>query len=341
MNAASESQASAAATGAVRGARIVSVASSVPEQVVTNVDLEERVDTTDEWIRTRTGIEERRIAPPEMSAIDFAHEASAKALERAQVSASDLDLIVVATLTPDHVFPATGCLLQDKLGATCGAFDLEAGCTGFIYAMTTAAQFIQAGGCDTVLVVGVDLLSRITDWNDRSTCVLFGDGAGAAVMQACGPGDGLLAWDLGSDGAGGELLMVPAGGSKRPITPEVVAKGEHYIYMNGREVFKFAVRVQGESAARALAKCGLTGDQVDCFVPHQANLRIIDAAAKRLSVPREKVFVNVQKYGNTSGASIPIALDEAQEQGLVFPGALVICVGFGAGLTWGSCVLRW
>ncbi|NCO41945.1 MAG: 3-oxoacyl-ACP synthase [Armatimonadetes bacterium CG_4_10_14_3_um_filter_66_18] len=325
----------------VRGARVASVASAVPAQIVTNQDLEKRVDTTDQWIRERTGIEERRIAPPEFSAIDFAHEAAEKALARAQVSADQLDLIVVATLTPDHPFPATACLLQNKLGAKCGAFDLEAGCTGFIYALTTAAQFIQSGGCDTVLVVGVDLLSRITDWKDRTTCVLFGDGAGAAVMTACEPGDGLLAWDLGSDGAGGPLLMVPAGGSKLPITAEAVAEGKHYIAMNGREVFKFAVRIQGESAERALSRCGLTGADVDCFVPHQANLRIIDAAMKRLSIPREKVYVNVQRYGNTSGASIPIALDEAQDEGFVFPGATVVCCGFGAGLTWGSCVLRW
>jgi len=251
----------------LRGARLASIASAVPDQVVTNFDLEKKVDTTDEWIRTRTGIEERRIAPPELAALDFAYEASVKALNRANLTAADLDLIIVATLTPDHQFPATGCLLQDRLGAACGAFDLEAGCTGFIYALTTAAQFIQTGGCTNVLVVGVDLLSRITNWDDRSTCVLFGDGAGAGVMTACEPGEGLLSWELGSNGAGGKLLIIPAGGSREPLTPEKVADRKHCIEMNGREVFKFAVRIQGESAERVLTKAGYTGRDVDCFVP--------------------------------------------------------------------------
>lgn len=336
-----ETRPPAPSTRKLQGARLASIASAVPDQVVTNLDLEKKVDTTDEWIRTRTGIEERRIAPPELAALDFAYAASVQALDRAGLTAADLDLIIVATLTPDHHFPATACQLQDKLGAACGAFDLEAGCTGFIYALTTAAQFIQTGGCTHVLVVGVDLLSRITNWDDRSTCVLFGDGAGAGVVTACEVGKGLLAWELGSNGAGGDLLMIPAGGSREPLTPEGLAAGRHFITMNGREVFKFAVRIQGEAAARVLEKAGYSGRDVDCFVPHQANLRIIDAAAKRLDVPRDKVFVNVNKYGNTSGASIPIALAEALEEGKVFPGALVVCVGFGAGLTWGACVLRW
>ncbi|NCO32520.1 MAG: 3-oxoacyl-ACP synthase [Armatimonadetes bacterium CG2_30_59_28] len=326
----------------VRPAGIVSIASHAPEKVLTNFDLEKMVDTSDEWIRTRTGIVERHIVADHECTSDLALEASRKAIARAQVSPDEIDLIIVATVTPDFPFPATACLVQERLGASrAGAFDLQAGCTGFIYALTVAAQFVSSGAMDTVLVIGADCLSRITDWTDRTTCVLFGDGAGAAVVRPVEAGRGLLAFDLGSDGSGSELLQVEVGGAKVPITQEMVAQKRQFISMSGNEVFRFAVRAMGESAERAMARCGITSEDVGCYIPHQANLRIIDSAAKRLHAPTDKVIVNVDKYGNTSCASIPLAFDEAVQDGRIKSGDIVVCVGFGAGLTWGSCVIQW
>lgn len=326
----------------VRAAGIVSIASYSPETVLTNYDLEKMVDTSDEWIRSRTGIAERRIVNEDETTSDLGVPASQIALERAGLTPQDVDLVIAATVTPDVPFPATACIIQNRIGATrAGAFDLQAGCTGFIYAVTTACQFVSSGAMDTVLVVGVDCLSRITDWSDRKTCVLFGDGGGAAVVRPVEEGYGLLAFDLGSDGAGGSLLQIEAGGARLPACQDTINNRQHFISMNGNEVFRFAVKVMGESAEKALAKCHLTSEEVGCFIPHQANLRIIDSAAKRLGVSMDRVVVNVDKYGNTSNASIPLAFDEALQQGRIHKGDVVVCVGFGSGLTWGSCVLRW
>lgn len=326
----------------VRSAGITGLGKYVPDRVLTNFDLEKMVDTSDEWIRTRTGISERRLADDNEATADLAVKAGEAALQDAGISAEDVDIVVVATLSPDCVIPATGCLVQDRLGATrAGAFDMEAGCTGFVYGLSMAGGYVSSGIADTVLLIGAECLSRVTNWQDRSTCVLFGDGAGAAVIQPVAEEEGFLAFDLGSDGSGGELLKIEAGGSRRPASRETVDNALHFINMNGNEVFRFAVKIMEQSVENALGKCGLTSDQVDCFVPHQASTRIIEAAAKRLNLPPEKVFINIDRYGNTSAASIPIALTECKVEGRIKKGDLVVCVGFGAGLTWGSCVLRW
>lgn len=326
----------------LRGAGIIGVGSYVPEKVLTNADLEKMVDTTDEWITTRSGISERRIIADDQVTSDLALAASKRALESAGIGPEDLDLIICATITGDMPFPSTACLLQDKLGApNTPAFDLQAGCSGWVYALSVGAQFVRSGAYDHVLVVGVDVLSRFTDWTDRSTCVLFGDAAGAAVLGPTTTDAGLLSFTLGSDGAGGELLKIDAGGSKMPTTEETVRDRMHFIKMEGREVFKFAVRIMGEASIKALEACGLATEDVDLFVPHQANTRIIDAAASRLGLPSEKVFINVQNYGNTSAASIPLALDEARRAGKIKQGDVIVCVGFGAGLTWAAAVLKW
>lgn len=316
--------------------------SCVPERVLTNADLERMVDTTDEWIRTRTGIRERRIADPDTATSDLAAVAAQRALDEAGVAAADVDLIIVATVTPDMPFPATACIVQDRLGARkAAAFDLETACSGFVYALAAGAQFIEAGVYDTVLVIGAETLSKIVDWSDRRTCVLLGDGAGAVVLRPVGPDEGVLSFHLGADGSGAELLKVPAGGSRRPASRETVEQRLHYVYMNGREVFKFAVRVMGEAAQAALARCGLTFADVDLYVPHQANYRIIEASAERFGLPMERVYVNIDRYGNTSAASIPVALDEACSRGLLRPGHVALLVAFGGGLTWGAAVVRW
>jgi 3-oxoacyl-[acyl-carrier-protein] synthase-3 len=253
-----------------------------------------------------------------------------------------VDLVVVATMTPDMPYPPTACLVQDRLGARrAGAFDLSAACTGFVYALAVGAQFIETGVYDTVLVIGAETMSRIVDWSDRRTCVVFGDGAGAAVLRPVEPDAGLLGVHLGADGSGAELIMQPAGGSRLPASHETVAQRLHYLRMNGREVFKFAVRVMGEAAQRALEQCGLSFADVDLYVPHQANYRIIEASAERFGLPMERVFVNIDRYGNTSAASIPVALDEACSQGRLRRGDTVLLVAFGSGLTWGAAVLRW
>ncbi|HUV05878.1 MAG TPA: beta-ketoacyl-ACP synthase III [Armatimonadota bacterium] len=326
----------------LRGAGIIGIGSFAPQKVLTNLDLERIVDTTDEWIFTRSGIRERHVAEEKTGASDLALEASKRALESASIRPEDIDLVICATITGDMPFPATSCLVQDRIGATkAAAFDLQAGCSGWVYALATASQFVRLGTYDYVLAVGVDVLTSVTDWTDRSTCVLFGDAAGATVIGPTAPGTGVLSACLGANGSRGDLLRIDAGGSKLPASEETVRNRQHYIKMEGREVYKFAVRIMGEASIKALEMCGLKPTDVDLFVPHQANIRIIEAAAERLNFPQEKVFVNVQSYGNTSAASIPLALDEAYRLGRIKQGDIVAVVGFGAGLTWAASVLKW
>ncbi len=326
----------------LHSAGIIGIGSFAPPKTLNNLDLEKVVDTTDEWITERSGIKERHIVEDGVAASDLAVEAAKRALESCSLSPDKIDLVVCATITGDMPFPATASLIQDRLGVSnAPAFDLQAGCSGWVYAVSVASQFVRAGTYRHVLAVGVDILSCVTDWTDRSTCVLFGDGAGAAVVGAVPGGAGVLSAVLGSDGSGGELLRIEAGGSRLPTSAETVRNCQHYIRMEGREVFKFAVRIMGEASVQALEACGLTPQDVDLFVPHQANIRIIDAAAKRLGLPDEKVFVNVQNYGNTSAGSIPMALGEAYRTGRLKEGDIVVVVGFGAGLTWGAAVLKW
>lgn len=321
---------------------IAGVGLYVPERVLTNKDLEKIVDTTDEWIVDRTGIRERRLARDDEAASDMAVVAAERAMEAAGVKPEEIDLIIVATATPDHVFPATACIVQDRLGCPkAGAFDLSAGCTGFIYALVTGAGFVSSGSMQTVLVIGSEVLSKILNWEDRSTCVLFGDGAGAVVLRRVPEGLGLLSSYLGSDGSGGPMLQIPAGGSRMPICSRYVESRLQCLHMKGREVYRFAVRVMGEAALEAVRRAGLKKEDIDLFIPHQANIRIIEASAKRLELPMERVVVNVDRYGNTSSASVPIALDEALRSGRLKSGDNVVMVGFGAGLTWGAVAMKW
>lgn len=324
----------------VRNVGIKGIGSYTPPKVLTNADLEKFVDTSDEWIVTRTGIKERHIAEPNVATSDLSFEAAKMALDSANLTPEDIDLIIVATVTPDMLFPATACILQDKLGARCPGFDLSAGCSGLIYALSVGTQFIATGTYNNVLVVGAEVLSKITDWQDRSTCVLFGDGASAVVLGPVERG-GFRSFILGADGSGGKLLEIPAGGSRLPASYETVSQRLHYIKMNGREVFKFAVKIMGEAALEAIEKAGLTPSDIDLFIPHQANIRIIESAAERLNLSMDKVFVNLDKYGNTSSASVGIALHEALLLGKIKEGSRIVMVGFGAGLTWGACVLEW
>ncbi len=313
----------------------------VPERVLTNQELEGMLDTSDEWIVERTGIRERRIAAPEEALSDLAMPAAEKALDAAATRPEDVDLLIVATVTPDMLFPSTAAILADRLGAKdAAAYDLSAGCTGFMYAIAQAHGMVAAGLAKKALVVGGDTLSKIMDWSDRSTCILFGDGAGAVVMERVGEG-GFLAFELGADGSGGVHLLQPAGGSRLPASPETVSNGGHYAHMNGREVFKFATRVLVSSAEAVLAECGSKVEDVDVYVPHQANVRIIDHATKKLGIDPERVVINVDRYGNTSSGSIPLALADAQTDGRLREGKLVLMTGMGAGLTWGSGLLEW
>jgi 3-oxoacyl-[acyl-carrier-protein] synthase-3 len=310
--------------------------------VLTNDDLSHMVDTSDEWIRTRTGIQERHLAGDGEATANTAIEAARQALEVAGLNPAQLDLIIVATVTPDYIFPSVACLVQDALGASrAAAFDLSAGCSGFVYGLSVAAHILSAGAYQTALVIGAETLSRIIDWNDRNTCVLFGDGAGAVVLQAGENEGGVLATVLGADGSGGDLLWVPAGGSLTPASHRTVAEGLHFIQMKGREVFRFAVRTIPAATREVLKKAGLSLKDVDLVIPHQANQRIIEAAARTLGLPPEGIYTNLERYGNTSAASIPIALSEAAEGGRIQPGDLIVCVGFGAGLTWGAAAVRW
>ncbi len=306
-------------------AGIIGVGKYIPERVLTNRELETMVDTSDEWIRTRTGIEERRIASDDVNTSDMAYEAAKKALKNAEIGPEDIDMILVATVTPDQPFPSVACMLQARLGCVnASAMDVSAACAGFMYAVATAKQFIEAGSSKNILVVGVEKLSKITDWNDRNTAVLFGDGAGAVVMGPVSNGRGVLAFDLGADGTGGKYLYQ-----------------EKYIMMNGREVFKFAVRQMGESSVKVLEKAGLTKNDVDLLIPHQANIRIMEAARQRLELPKGKMSKKIHKYGNTSSASIPMVIADEVEAGKIKDDDLIVLVGFGGGLTWGAIAIRW
>lgn len=325
-------------------AAITGIGKYVPERVMTNDDLARIVDTSDDWIYSRTGIRERRIAATDQATSDLAFHAATAALAVAGRAPAELDLILVATCTGDFgSFPATAAILQERLGAKrAAAFDVTAVCAGFAYALDVAAQYVETGRYRTVLVVGAEIMSRIVDWSDRNTCVLFGDGAGAVVVERAETSQGaILGSILGTDGAGAEHLNVPAGGTRTPLTADTLNAHQNCIYQNGREVYKFAVKIIGEAAIQALTSVGLTAADVSLFVPHQANIRIINAAAERMGLPMEKVAVNVHRYGNTSAASVPIALCEAWEAGRVQPGDVVVTVGFGAGLTWGANVIRW
>lgn len=323
-------------------ARIAATGSYVPERVLTNFDLEKMVDTTDEWIRERTGIRERRIAAEKEAASDLAYEAAKAAFKKTDIKPKDIELIIVATVTGDMPFPATACHLQQKLGLKkAAAFDINAACSGFLYGLSIANGFIRSGTYKRILLIGAELLSRITDWEDRSTCVLFGDGAGAAILEATNEDRGIISTHLRSDGSMWELLHMPGGGSRNPASKDTVKKKMHCIKMKGNETFKIAVRTLEGLVRETLAENKLKISQLALLIPHQANLRIIQATAERLDMPIEKVMVNIDKYGNTSAASIPIALDEAVRQGRVRDGDYVLLEAFGGGLTWASVLIKW
>lgn len=315
---------------------------AVPERILTNAEIASMVDTSDEWIVSMTGIHERRIAGKDDTTATLATDAALRALAVANVKPSNVELIIVSTSTPEFIFPATACIVQDCIGANrAGAFDLLAACSGFIYALNMAAQAIKNGSVQTAVVIGAETLSRVVNWQDRNTCILFGDGAGAFVLQASEEPGGYLSGVMRSDGSGGNLLHIPAGGSANPTSMETVHEGLHFIQMNGREVFRFATRVMSQATLEAVAKASLKMDDIKLVIPHQANLRIIEAAAKGLDIPLERCFINLDRYGNTSTASIPIAAVEALQKGLIAPGDRIVFVGFGAGLTWGSAVVEW
>jgi 3-oxoacyl-[acyl-carrier-protein] synthase-3 len=314
----------------------------VPVKTLTNEYFERLVDTNNEWIISRTGIEERRVADEDTATSDLATKAALRALEKAKLSPEEIDLIIVATVTPDMAFPSTACIVQKNIGAyRAAAFDIEAACSGFIYGITIAESFVRQGTFKKILVIGAETLSKITDYTDRNTCVLFGDGAGAVVISEVEEGYGILATHIGANGAAGHLLTQPAGGSRLPASEETVRNRLHYIKMDGSEVFKFAIKIMGEAAEKALESCGLKKEDIDYLIPHQANTRIIESAVKRLNISPDKVYVNVSKYGNMSAASIAVALDEANEQKKLKDNDLVVLVGFGGGLTWGSAAIRW
>jgi 3-oxoacyl-[acyl-carrier-protein] synthase-3 len=323
-------------------ASILGTGRYLPAQVLTNADLEKRVETNDEWIVSHTGIRERRLSAPDEHSSDMGAAAAKAALAKAGIAAADLDAIITATLTPDYPWPATSCIIQQKIGAPQAlAFDLSAACSGFVYALSVAEGLIATGTCKHVLVIGAEKLTSIMDWTDRNTCVLFGDGAGAAVL---GPANGrrvLRSFHLGADGSMVPKLLQPAGGTVMPASAESVEQRQHYLKMDGKAVFKFAVRIMGEAAGKAVEKAGLTNADIQLFIPHQANIRIIEAAAKYMGLAMDQVFVNVDRYGNTSAASVAIAMDEAEEQGRLKAGDKTVLVAFGAGLTWASCVIEW
>lgn len=325
-----------------RPCSILAVGSYVPESVLTNADLEKMVDTSDEWITTRTGIKERHIAAPTEFTSDLAAKAARRALERTDLKPEQIDLVIVATITPDMPFPATACLVQEKIGAVRAAgFDIEAACSGFIYGLEIGQQFIMSRTYNTVLVIAAEKLSTITDWSDRNTCVLFGDGAGAAILQSRPEAHGLLTVCMGADGSKAGLLLMPGGGSRCPATAESVGKRMHFLRMEGREVFKSAVNAMYNAALESLRRCSLDIRQIKCVIPHQANQRIIEAVGERLGVQDGQMFVNLHRYGNTSAASVAIALDEAVSSGRIERGDLILLMVFGAGLTWGAAVIEW
>ncbi|OHW62669.1 3-oxoacyl-[acyl-carrier-protein] synthase 3 [Andreesenia angusta] len=323
-------------------AGILGIGSYVPEKKVTNFDLEKMVETSDEWITTRTGIKERRVVEEGQHTSDLALEASKKALEDAKMTPEDIDLIIVATMSPDLPTPATACFLQDKLGCTdVPSFDISAACSGFIYGLSIATAYVNSGLYKNILLVGAEAMSRIVDWTDRSTCILFGDGAGAVVVGKVPEDRGVLGFEMGSDGSGAKHLLIPSGGVSNPNTEETLESRENYIKMDGSEVFKFAVRRMDQVSKNVLEKLELEVEDIDLLVPHQANIRIIDSAVKKLKIDYDKVVVNLDKYGNMSAASIPVALDEAVKSGRVSDGDKVLIVGFGGGLTWGASVISW
>jgi 3-oxoacyl-[acyl-carrier-protein] synthase-3 len=325
-----------------RSASIVATGAYLPSRVLTNADLEKMVDTTDEWILSRTGIRERRIAADDEFTSDMGAKAARQALELGGIIPGDIDLIIVATCTADTVFPSTACYIQEKIGATrAAAFDVQAACSGFLYALVTADQFIASGVYKTVMVVGAEKLSSIVNWKDRNTCVLFGDGAGAVILQHRPGSRGLLAFDLGADGAQTGILSVPASGCRIPTTPEVLDQRLQYLQMAGKEVFKYAVTAMNRSAEDCLDRAGVKPEQVRWFIPHQANQRIVDAVAQRMNVGLEHFVINLERYGNTSAACMPIALHETSMAGNLNRGELILMVSFGGGLTWASTVLEW
>lgn len=326
----------------MRYAHVVGWGKYAPENVITNHDLAQMVDTTDEWIRTRTGIVERRVADRDQATAALAVEASRDTLEMANFDPARLDLIIVSTCTPDYPTPSTSCLVQSALGAShAAAFDLNAACSGFIYGLDVASSMIQNGGYDNALVIGAETLSRWVNWSDRGTCVLFGDGAGAFLLQASPQPGGIMSFDLGADGSGGDMLMIPGGGTRNPVHWDTTTNDACTIHMDGRQVFRFATRIMGDAAQAAITKAGLHIDDIALVVPHQANLRIIQSAARSLDLPMDRFFVNLDRYGNTSSASIPLAVCEAVEEGRLRPGDHVVLVGFGAGLTWAATVIQW
>ena len=326
----------------LNSAGILGLGSYVPEKILTNADIEKLVDTNDEWITERTGIKERRICAPEQATSDLSLIAAQRALEDANVSAEELDMIIVATISADSNTPSTACVLQNKLGAVnAAAFDLSAACSGFVYGSAIASQFIETGVYKKVLVVGAETLSKFVNGKDRNTCIIFADGAGAAVYGVVDDGYGVLSFDLGADGSGAETIEIPGGGSRHPANQETIDNHMHCLHMNGKETFRFAVKAMGSTVMKSLERAGLSKEDIDYFIPHQANIRIIQSAAKRLHLPMEKVFVNIEKYGNTSAASIPIALAEAEREGKLKKGEIIALSGFGAGLTWASCIMKW
>jgi len=321
--------------------RISGIGVHVPQRILTNDDISQFLDTSDDWIRSRTGIRERRIATAAEAPSDLGVLAAVRALDMAGVSPREIELVVSSSLIPDMVFPATAAVIAERIGAReAGAFDVQAGCTGFVYALATAAAFIGAGMYRRVLVVGAETVSKGLDWEDRRTCVLFGDGAGAVVVERSADHE-LFTFDLGNDGSGAGKLNMPAGGARLPATHDSVSRREHFLKMDGPEVFRFATRTVAESCLRVLQNAGLTVDDVDLFVPHQANQRIIASAVRRLGIAEDRVFTNLERYGNTSCASIPLCLEEAMESGRLAAGQRLLLAGFGAGLSWGSAVITW
>lgn len=325
-----------------RGAKLVGLGSYVPERILTNFDLEKMVDTTNEWIVSHTGMKERHIAAPDQATSDLAYEAGVAALADANMAAADLDLVIVATVTPDMIFPTASSLVQGRLQATrAGAMDVGIGCTGFLYALASGAAFVQSGMVDHVLVIGAETLSRVVDWTDRSTCVLFGDGAGAVVLGPSEPGTGLKAFEMRSDGTNWQSLKLAAGGSRLPLTPELLLAGQQYLYMEGHEVFKLAVRGCPEVAEAVMAKAGLTHADIDWAVFHQANRRILEAVGRRLDIPDERVVCDVESYGNTSSATIPLAMDDLYKEGKLRTGDNILLAAFGAGFSLAGGLLQW
>jgi 3-oxoacyl-[acyl-carrier-protein] synthase-3 len=323
------------------GVRIIGTGSYVPDAVVTNEHLHQRLGFDSNWIVKRTGILERRHALPHQATSDLCHEAARRCMDAAKVSPKDIDLLVLATFTPDMAFPSTACLVQDRLKLNCPAIEVEAACAGFMYALITGAAYVVSGASDMALIIGGDCNSRVVNPDDIKTYPLFGDGAGAVLLTRGRPEQGLISYSMGADGSGGDLLSRPATGSRLPATPEVLAKGLQYMHMDGRAVFRWAVAILCDTVQDVLKAAHLTSDQIDLFIPHQANIRIVNAALDVLHIPRSRVFNNLDRYGNTSAGSVPLALDEAVAEGRVKPGNLIVMSGFGAGLTWGTAVFRW